>query len=80
MVEVYKQPDLITIRQIAKLSGASVTTLYNWDETGKLVPVLRTPGGWRYYTMEQVEVAKQLVQNIKDRHDRVIMRQNGWLD
>lgn len=80
MIEIYKQPHLITTRQLSKLSGASVTTLYDWDATGKLVPVVRTPGGWRYYTMDQVDIAKQFVQAIKDREDKIIMKKNGWIE
>ena len=39
--------------EFADLAGVSVKTLHRWDSSGKLKP-LRTIGGHRYYTDEQL--------------------------
>lgn len=44
----------------AKLIGVSTTTLRNWDKQGILKPALKTPGGERRYSEEQLQ---QILQN-----------------
>lgn len=43
----------MTIREFAKRTGISVTTLRRWDRKGILKP-LKTPTGFRKYTEEMI--------------------------
>ena len=45
----------LTTSEFAKTIGVHIQTLRNWDETGKLKPHHKTPGGRRYYTREQAQ-------------------------
>lgn len=45
----------LTISEFADKIGVHVQTLRDWDSNGKLKPHHKTPGGRRYYTMEQAE-------------------------
>lgn len=45
------------IDEAARYIGVAAVTLRRWDEQGKLTPARRTLGGWRLYTMEQLDQA-----------------------
>ncbi len=51
-----KNDNLITIGEAAKILNVTLMTLRRWDESGKLAPVRKTPGGHRYYRKIDVEV------------------------
>lgn len=42
----------------AKAIGVSMTTLYNWESDGTLIPARKSPKGRRYYTDEQVQAIR----------------------
>src|SRR3990167_10638703 len=46
--------DLLSIGEAATLIGVSINTLRIWDSSGKL-KALRSSGGHRYYSKEQLE-------------------------
>src|SRR3990167_2920177 len=46
--------DLLSIGEAATLIGVSISTLRIWDSSGKL-KALRSSGGHRYYSREQLE-------------------------
>jgi excisionase family DNA binding protein len=50
-------PKLLNISQAAKRLGVSIRTLRRWEQAGKL-DSLRTPGGHRRYTLEQIDRVK----------------------
>jgi DNA-binding transcriptional MerR regulator len=45
---------LVKIRKGAKLLGVSVQTLQKLEDSGELVPDLRSEGGVRYYDMGEI--------------------------
>ena len=49
-----KNKNLLTIKEAAQFLGVSIDTLRRWDLKGKLKAV-RSPGGHRYYSKEQLE-------------------------
>jgi len=49
-----KSRDLLSIGEAAEFIGVSINTLRAWDSRGKL-KALRSPGGHRYYSKEQLE-------------------------
>ena len=49
-----KNKNLLTIKEAAEFLGVSIDTLRRWDSKGKLRAV-RSPGGHRYYSKEQLE-------------------------
>lgn len=51
--------DLIHIRDFAPLVGVDIHTLRRWHYRGVFFPI-STIGGARYYSKEQVDLAKQL--------------------
>lgn len=46
---------LFSITEFAKQIGVHPQTVRRWDKTKKLSPQLRTPGGQRKYTQQQVD-------------------------
>lgn len=50
--------NLLTIREAAELLGVSIDTLRRWDSLGKL-KALRSAGGHRYYSPEQIDRFRQ---------------------
>ena len=50
--------DMLKIGQFAQLAGVSVSTLRNWDASGKLTPAYTSDGGTRFYTMTQLKSIK----------------------
>lgn len=52
--------------EFAEQVGVSVETLRRWDRTGKL-PAKRTPSNHRYYTEEDLAVAKGLKPTVENR-------------
>jgi DNA-binding transcriptional MerR regulator len=55
----------LSSRQFAELVGVRVSQIKRWDESGKLIPVERTPGEKRYYIKEQAGNALRLKQNMR---------------
>lgn len=53
-----KNKSLLTIREAAEFLDVSIDTLRRWDSTGKL-RALRSAGGHRYYSPEQLEHFRQ---------------------
>lgn len=49
--------NLLTIGEAARFLDVSIDTLRRWDSSGKL-KALRSPGGHRYYSIEQLEYFK----------------------
>jgi len=49
-----KSKNLLSIGEAATFIGVSINTLRTWDSRGKL-KALRSPGGHRYYSKEQLE-------------------------
>lgn len=49
-----KEERLIKIGEAAKILGVSQKTLRRWEKKGKIFPI-RTPGGTRYYKIEEIE-------------------------
>ncbi len=45
----------LTVKQAAEHIGVHPQTLRYWDKKGYLKPALRTPGGQRRYTLDQLE-------------------------
>ncbi len=66
MTEDYKRlPELLTIRQVAKVLSVHITTLRRWDKKGKLKAIrvgLRSGVGERRYRREDIIklITKQL--------------------
>ncbi len=58
MAEDYKRlPELLTIRQVAKVLNVHITTLRRWDKKGKLKAIrvgLRSGVGERRYRREDI--------------------------
>lgn len=54
-------------RELADELGISVTALYNWEQTGVMVPAIKTKDfyGRNYYSMEQVKQAHQIIEQRK---------------
>lgn len=46
---------ILTIGQAAKYLGITVATLRRWSNTGKIKPSNITPGGHRYYSIDDLE-------------------------
>ncbi len=49
-----KNKNLLTIKEAVQLLGVSIDTLRRWDTKGKL-KAIRSPGGHRYYSKEQLD-------------------------
>lgn len=49
------EPELYSVSEFAKQIGVHPQTVRRWDKTNKLCPKLRTKGGQRKYTSEQIE-------------------------
>src|SRR5262245_30025097 len=47
-------------REFAQLAGVTVRALHHYDRLGLLTPV-RTPGGYRAYTMDDLHTLEQIV-------------------
>ena len=45
----------LTISQAARLLDVSANTLRDWHKSGKLVPSMTTPLGWRLYRKSEIE-------------------------
>ena len=65
MAWIYKEDNYLSTRQFAELVGVSASHIRRWDESGKLIPVERTPGGKRYYIKEQAGQALELKKKIR---------------
>lgn len=50
-----KNKDLLSISEAAKILGVSIMTLRRWDESGRLLPIRKQPGGYRYYKKEDIK-------------------------
>jgi len=51
--------ELIESGPVARELGVAVETLRLWEKTGKIAPPLRTVGGRRLFTREDVEAIRQ---------------------
>ncbi len=49
------EPQFMECSDAARTIGVATTTLKKWEREGKLAPPIRTIGGRRLYTVEQVE-------------------------
>lgn len=47
--------EYLTVRKAAQMLGVSVSTLRNWDRTGKLKPVRNPLNGYRLYRLSDLE-------------------------
>jgi len=47
--------EYMSVSEFANRVGVAVSTLYNWDKSGKLKPHHRTIGGKRVYSSGQVQ-------------------------
>ena len=45
---------LLTIGEVAARTGVTVSTVRRWEATGRIKPELRTLGGHRRYSPEQI--------------------------
>lgn len=50
---------LLTSSQAARQLGISVFTLRTWHKTGKFLPSVVTPLGWRLYAQTDLEAIKR---------------------
>ncbi len=50
---------LVPISEAAKLLGVSIQTLRRWAKAGKLTPSFVSPGGHRYYAIDELETYSQ---------------------
>lgn len=48
----------LTSTEFANEIGVSVMTLKRWEDSGKLLPHHKTPGGRRYYSYSQIDMYK----------------------
>jgi excisionase family DNA binding protein len=46
---------IVTAGEVAQMFGVSTKTVDRWEETGKLRPAFRTPGGHRRYRLTEVQ-------------------------
>lgn len=47
--------EYLTVRKAAQMLGVSVSTLRNWDRSGKLKPVRHPVNGYRLYRFADLE-------------------------
>jgi DNA-binding transcriptional MerR regulator len=52
---------LLTVSELARLSGVTVRTLHHYDEVGLLVPSARSAAGYRLYDDAEIERLAQIV-------------------
>jgi DNA-binding transcriptional MerR regulator len=45
----------LTVSQAARVLDVSANTLRDWHKSGKLVPSVVTPQGWRLYAQAEME-------------------------
>lgn len=50
-----RDDDLLTVSELAAMSGVTVRTLHHYDEIGLLVPSHRSPAGYRQYSRSDAE-------------------------
>jgi DNA-binding transcriptional MerR regulator len=53
MSEIY-----LTVSQAARVLDVSANTMRDWRKSGKLVPSVTTPQGWRLYAQAEIEQIK----------------------
>jgi DNA-binding transcriptional MerR regulator len=53
--------DGLTVGQVSARLGVTVRALHHWDETGLARPSLRTAGGYRLYTADDLERLHRIV-------------------
>ena len=59
MVATLTAPAFMESGQVARILGVSVEALRYWEREGVIAPPLRTAGGRRLFTPEQVEEIRQ---------------------
>ncbi len=47
--------DEITAKEISKLFGVSVTTVYNWEYRGLIKPIRLSPTGRKFFNFDEVQ-------------------------
>jgi excisionase family DNA binding protein len=57
--------DYLTVRKAAQMLGVSVSTLRNWDRSGKLKPVRHPVNGYRLYRTEDLERLLRTVDQVE---------------
>jgi DNA-binding transcriptional MerR regulator len=45
----------LTVSQAARVLDVSANTMRDWHKSGKLVPSVLTPQGWRLYAQAEIE-------------------------
>ncbi|MGA2620183.1 MAG: helix-turn-helix domain-containing protein [Thermoguttaceae bacterium] len=50
---------LLTVTDVARLLNVCEKTILNWHKSGKLVPPIITPRGWRLYRQSDIEEFKR---------------------
>lgn len=49
-----------TVGEVAELSGVFVRTLHHYHEIGLLVPTVRSPAGYRLYSLDDLRRLRQI--------------------
>ncbi len=52
---------LLRIGQVSKLYGISLDTLRHYDRKGLLEPIVDSQSGYRYYTLEHLDILEMIL-------------------
>src|SRR5512145_2574364 len=58
---MYEKRTAYTVKQVSRLSGASVRTLHFYDEVGLLKPAYQAANGYRFYEEPQLLTLQQIL-------------------
>jgi len=61
----------VKIGKAAQILGVSIQTLRRWESTGSLLPVKKTPGGTRYYDINNLFLIKNIDSDLTIAYARV---------
>ena len=56
---------MLSMRDLKEIFGVSHMTIYKWERIGLLTPTTHTDGGYRRYSIEDVEVARRKVAKVE---------------
>ena len=56
------EKEFVTISEAAKLLNVSISTLRNWDKSGKLIPVRHPINSYRLYRLNDLLKLKNMIQ------------------
>ena len=62
MSEIY-----LTVSQAARILDVSANTMRDWHKSGRLVPSVMTPQGWRLYAQAEIEQIKTTTKKKENR-------------